>query len=623
VLLAALVAFGELGLRLAALARPRLTIDVGPATGPYLSGFSPSVEFPPITARWLLGQGRIELPLDVEPGEGRLWMHVALRTVVPQPLELRLDGQVLGQITLSPTTAPRTWPLPGRAPNDPFADTRLVSLPLATHGGALRLDFNCRTGDTPALAVDWVRLEGLRYRVPGRAFAPRLLGVGFALLGFLYTGSLGRSTLLGCAGALLTSVVAALDPLLLTHVAAKVALPGLLLSLAVAPWLRQRAHGGGLAALLLAGYLLKGAGVFHPGLHAPDVLTHNRYVAAFRASSGSLTERGIAAQRIAGVAYLRFVAGEHYAFPYSPLYYLPFTLLPEDRVVGAMKHVALFAAVAETALVYLLASALLDARLGLWAATLATFLPPLFARLVWAMWPSIVGHVADVLALIALYAWLRHPDSRARRAVLAAATLLAFSAYVSGFVMVGALLLAAALLERRHSGLLLLLLAGAGALAVTVVYAAHVRPLVATLLPALVQPGTATPAEPAVDFATALSRIPLFYGWAYPLLAAAGLWLSTRLVGRPALRFLRIYALAAVLLVLARATTGGLLKGLKEMMFVGPLVVLLTALALRALAARGPWARRTAVAIAVGLVLHGLFLYWGYLIPGLALVAPS
>src|SRR4029077_5865795 len=120
---------------------------------------------------------------------------------------------------------------------------------------------------------------------------------------------------------------------------------GLLLSLAVAPWLRRQVHGGGLATLLLAGYLLKGAGLFHPGLHAPDVLTHNRYVAALRASAGGLTERGVAAQRSAGVGYPRFVGGEPYAFPYSPLYYLPFVLVPQERVVGAMKHTALLAAV--------------------------------------------------------------------------------------------------------------------------------------------------------------------------------------------------------------------------------------------------------------------------------------
>lgn len=352
------------------------------------------------------------------------------------------------------------------------------------------------------------------------------------------------------------------------------------------------------------------------------MLTHNRYVAAWRSTSGSFAERALAAQKAARVAYLRVASGEHHAFPYSPVYYLPFTLLPEDRVVGAMKYLALLAAVAETGLVFLLAGQMLDPRLGSWAATLATFLPPMHARLVWAMWPAVTGHLADALVLVALYAWLRQPDARARRVLLALAVLLAFCTYVSSPVLIGALLLAAALVERRRAAWLLLVLVGVAALTASVVYAAYAAGSFALLWPALTGVGGAT-VEPGVGAATSLRRWILFYGWAYPLLAAVGLGSAARLVGQTELRFLRIYALTALLLVLARMVAGDLLRGLKDMLFAGPLVVLLTSLALRLLLIRGVWARRTAYAVVLGLVLQGLFQYWSTLAPQLMLVAPS
>ena len=97
-----------------------------------------------------------------------------------------------------------------------------------------------------------------------------------------------------------------------------------------------RPGGRWVVPLFLAGYLLKGAGVFHPGFFYPDVQNHGRYVAAYAAAEGSVAERGIAAQRQVATAYPRFVAGRPYAFPYSPLFFVPFTWLGTDsaRVVA-------------------------------------------------------------------------------------------------------------------------------------------------------------------------------------------------------------------------------------------------------------------------------------------------
>ena len=96
--------------------------------------------------------------------------------------------------------------------------------------------------------------------------------------------------------------------------------------------------------LFLLGYMLKGAALFHPSYFYPDVRLHRRHLEAFEAASGGILERGVAAQKVAQTAYPRIIAGRAYAFPYSPVFYLPFTLLDRDArgIEAAMTcHVAI------------------------------------------------------------------------------------------------------------------------------------------------------------------------------------------------------------------------------------------------------------------------------------------
>ena len=65
--------------------------------------------------------------------------------------------------------------------------------------------------------------------------------------------------------------------------------------------------------------------------------------------------------------------------PYSPLFFIPFTWLPNDvhLVEDALKHVALVLGAAEAIVIYWLATFLLGARVGVTATLLAVFLPPM------------------------------------------------------------------------------------------------------------------------------------------------------------------------------------------------------------------------------------------------------
>ncbi|MET0552638.1 MAG: hypothetical protein ABW221_06345 [Vicinamibacteria bacterium] len=616
------VAATEGALSLASLARPRLTIDVGPATGPYGAGLSPSVDFPPVTARWVRSDARIALPLDVAAGSGRVLVHLAVgaQAAAPVPFELRLGAGPAARFDVGPGSAARQTPLPGRAANDPLRDTRLYGLPLAT----ARVPLTIEIAAAPALAVDWIRLEGFRYRVPARAIAIRLIAPGLLALALVLGLALRRALALALAGAALAAGCVAVDPFLAVHVAAKVFVPGLVLALAAAAVLRRRTWAPALVLVLLAGFVLKGALVFHPGLHAPDALLHTRFVAAFRAARGDLADRGRAAQRAAFVGSPRFVAGRAYAMPYSAAFYLPFVPLPEARVTGAMKYAVVLASVLQTALVFALARALTGRDgVALAAALLHTLSPPPFHRLIWAMWPATAGHLADLVALAALFAWLREPESRRRFAWLAAAVLLSFGTYVSGVVLVGALVIAAALVARQHALRLLALGAAAGGLAIAIAYRPFAFDFVREILPAVWTTGARAVADAGASPWTPLARIPLFYGWAYPLVAAAGLWLVSRGPRTPERRWFHAYALAFALALALRGLSGVVLRDLKDALFAAPLLALLATIALARLADRGRQARRVAIGVGIGLGLHGLAMAWSYLTPRLALAAPG
>jgi len=87
----------------------------------------------------------------------------------------------------------------------------------------------------------------------------------------------------------------------------------------------------------------------------------------------------------------------------------------------------------------------------------------------------------------------------------------------------------------------------------------------------------------------------MFFGWALPPLSIAGYLLLRRRVDSPALSVVRAYGLAFLLLFSLRAFGGGLFRDLKETTFVGPLVAILSAVTIGALARRDRWGRWAAL----------------------------
>ena len=239
----------------------------------------------------------------------------------------------------------------------------------------------------------------------------------------------------------------------MAHVTGKLAWAGPVVLGLAALVLARRSLGRWVFVLFVVSYLLKGAGVFHPRVFYPDVETHRRFAFEMAESTGSLPERGREAQRELHQAYRTLGSGRGYNFPYSPLFYAPFLpLVPQESEVveDVMRHVGLLAAAAEVPLVFWLGGLLVSPALGLGAAVVAAAAPVLYSRLLYATWPTLVGHVFDIL-VIAVAALTWSAPSRRRLIGLGLAALAACLLYVSSLFNVPLLLATLALLERRHA----------------------------------------------------------------------------------------------------------------------------------------------------------------------------
>ncbi len=471
-----------------------------------------------------------------------------------------------------------------------------------------------------AVALDWLRVEGAAWSPAAGAPMLRLLPLGVAALALLAGGGLGLAAGAALFSLGLACVFFATDPLGAVHVAERVALPALLSSGLVGFLLRRHGQGRLAALLFLLSYLLKGAVLFHPSYFYNDVRNNRRYVEALRDDPGALEPRSRAAQERLGVAYPRIVGGKKYAFPYSPVFFLPFGLLPRDTtaIEEGLKQATVACSAAEVPIVFLLAVRVFGAGAGLLPALLAVFLPIQYSRLLLAMWSTVGAHVFDGLALLLALDWAQRPASRRAFGLTAAAVLASYLTYVASLFHMSLFTGLAGLLERPLRWRLWLLGGLGGLLTVGLLYRHFTLLFLAEILPAFLGSGATAGSAPPLDRLTALvdalHRIPLFYGWLYPPLVLAGVWVARRRAPGPVFRVLGGFGLVFVLLSLLRGLGGGLFKDLKEIEFASAFVALTAGGALSALAERGPRERALAGLLAAALVAFGAWLSWGYVV---------
>ena len=577
--------------------RQPITVDIGPSTGRYGSGFEDSEETPPTTSRWTRQNAEFDVPLNVEASAVRFSVRAARYLDDPTRITVTQNGHALTSFEQAR----------GRQ--------RIQEVEAPLLEGPLNLGLRA---DDPNLgmALDWMRIEGARWRIPVDEWTVWILPIG--ILGALL---LSGSSLMVSGGATAfilvgLSVVAAFDPFGFVHAARDVAVPTIVFS-GVAAWI-FRGHTAAVLAILVT-LLMKGGFLFHPDYFYNDVRQNDRYVGALRSYEGSIMERSRKAQVDLGVGYPRIIAGKKYAFPYSPIFYLPFTALPPDRdiVVRAIKHVALFSTGLEVALAFVLARWLLPSAASA-AAWFTLAFPILTSRMLYAMWSTLAGHALDlVVVVLAVRAVERPKDSKAI-ALLLLGTLATFLTYVSSLFNTSAFLVMLALLAApirwRVVGVWLL----AACAVVFGLYGAFTVSFATEILPAILS-GTGKMAGngPAAAAATtavaesgtlidALSRVVLFAGWGFPVFAMAGALLIARRRDASA-TVVKAYAAAFLSLVVLRGVSFGLFKDLKEVEFGGPVCAILAAVALERIDSRAARAL-----IATGLVLTGVWMQWGH-----------
>jgi len=572
--------------------RQPILVDIGPSTGRHGSGFEDSEETPPTTSRWTRPNAEFDIPLAVDASMARFSVRAARYLDEPTRITVTLGGK------------------PFTSFEQPRGRQRIQEVEAPLPGGPLNLGL---TSDDPRLgmALDWIRIEDARWRIPAREWTVWILPPG--LFGALLLSGASVTIAGGATAAilLLLAAGAAIDPFGFVHAMRDVATPTIAFSILAALVFRGR------SAVVLAvtvTVLLKGGFLFHPSYFYNDVRQNDRYVGALRSYEGSIMERSRKAQVDLGVGYPRIVAGKKYAFPYSPVFYIPFTKLPPDRdlVVRAIKHVALFTTAVEVALAFVLARLLLPS-----AATAAAWFtlafPILTSRMIYAMWSTLAGHALDLLVVVVAVRALEKPKDPRASALLFAATLATFLTYVSSLFNTSAFLVILALLAAavrwRVVGVWLVAALGV----VFGLYGEFTLAFVREILPAIAS-GSGHPAASASVPSTgdpgsllgAFARIVLFSGYGFPLFALTGLVLVVRRHD-PAATVVKAYALAFLSLVLLRGLSFGLFKDLKEIEYAGPAFAILAAVALDRIERRGArWL------IAAGLVLSGIWMQYGY-----------
>lgn len=572
----------------ASLSSPPLVFDFGPSTGAYVEGFTESEERVPVTFRWTGERASVTLPLAGTAPEGVLRLRFARFLPGNATVRLFVDGEPQGVFS---------------ARSGRF---RTLELPLALGGAPPTISLLVEDPDPARLgiAIDWLRIDNALWSLPASTLRPPVLLSGAFLLSLALGASLVAAIGLGAMVAAVQAVWFAHDPFAMVHAHDQLTIIGLTGAALVALVCIASRRARTLPLLFLLGYLLKGAVLFHPSYWYPDVRLHRRYVEIFGSTHGSLVERGIAAQKGAGTAYPRRLGGKNYALPYSPLFYIPFTWFERDArgLESSMKHAGLLLASAEVLLVYILAAYLFGARVAFIASALAVFLPPMMSRLLYAQWPTLTGHVLDVIAIGFAARLSKNPSTNAPLVVYGAALLSSFLSYISSLFNLSLFTGCLALFERRRAAQLILIVGASGLMTIALLYRPFVVAVFTEIFPAVIAGAPSTSSEPIGLFA-AVARIHLFYGLGFPVFALGGFMLARRDPG--AFRTLAAYVLAFVALLMLRAFSDAF-KDLKELVFIGPFIAITTGVAIEALAARGGGGRFAAAAVTVGLAGFGL-----------------
>ena len=232
----------------AALTNPVLEFDVGPNTGSYLEGFTESEERVPVTFRWTRERASVALPLAGTGPNAVLQLRFARFLDGNASVRLFVDGDSQGVFSARSGRF-RTLELPLKLRGEPPKITLLVEDPDPERLG---------------IAIDWLRIENARWRVPATTLRPTVLLTGVFLLTLALRFSLPRAVGLGAIVAVLQAGWFAHDPFAMVHAHEQLTAIGLSSAALVALVSVTIRRARVLPLLFLLGYFLKRAALFHP-----------------------------------------------------------------------------------------------------------------------------------------------------------------------------------------------------------------------------------------------------------------------------------------------------------------------------------------------------------------------
>ena len=596
----------------------QVTLNLGPGDAPYLSGFTSSYEIDDrVATHWTTYDAAVALPLTVSGGPMTLTYRFARVFPETAVVEVLFAGGVVDRFECrGGRFQERSAPLGAHAPTP----------------AAVAFHADSHERQNLGLKLDWVRLAGTgRVRLRGGAqLVPALVIALLVALHVLAGWELRPAALLAAPWAAAAAYGLLHDPWLVHRLLRGIVLALCLFGLAgvaigrmlVARGRATAADVRALTALALATFLLRALAVNHPDFYYPDLRTHARLVQVVRAAGLDFFRTPAAYIWEHGV-WRTEAYGRTYAFPYTPAFHLPFTLIAfgYDELISAMKLTAAALTVVPQVLLWALARRLGASVLG---AALMALIPTYVSRLSFAFLPALLGHAVD----IALVVWLagnldriRDPRVWMRGALFVAAGQLA---YVSGVVNVSLFVAVLAGCEaavhreaRARRAAALLGMGLLGSLVSVLLYYRDFLPMVLDVAAHAGRDGAAVSVHPVQGFfAVAYGRTRDFFDGIYPVLAAAGLVVLFRRTRGASL--LAAWLLTYLLLLLGRAKVPDVFLHGHETLFFTPLVCLASGQALAGLAARGRAGRAAALVVGSALAVQGFVWQWRALADQLA-----
>src|SRR5262245_19672645 len=622
-----------------------LGLNLGPGDGPYVSGFLPGYEVDErVATHWSTSDAAVELPLRIE-GPAVLAYRAARPLPDRAPVEVALAGRAVDAFTALRVFQDRRADL-GRLGPTPVRITFRVG------GGTESLGLKL---DDVAVELRPDARVSLCGTAQGRPLV--LLVLVFAIL--RTAGFAARGAFLATAPlSLLLAAGLAIDPWLVHRLLTGLPESSTVAALAavvVRAW--RHGHRGaaapdarGIAALVLATFLVRAAALNHPYFYHPDLTIHARLVdvvrkagfdllrdppaylwgtraepqagnpeppsesaaepssdpAAERSSNRAPDDRPRAQRTTSGLWRIR-TGGAPQAMPYSLAFHVPFAVLglEGDRLLTTLKLAGVALSVVPLALAWALAG-----RLGLppLGAVLLAFVPTAFGELTIGALPALFGHVLDVGLLLWLASQLPRlsaPTVATMSALLVAAAQLSYVySIVTSLVLLAVLAALGPFVVPGWAGRRSAAVAGiglAGSLLAFAVYYRGFASAIAAVFTAIEQ----TAGRPAPHSLFSYGFQHTFWGW--PFLAAALVGLGLLLRARPAPVLVAAWTIAYVLLVGLRLAAPQAMRFGHENLFAAPLIAFAAAAAMAALAGRGPGGVVAARALLVLLVVYGLY----------------